>query len=82
MHVLAANSVATLLNYLQEQLQHTPSLAQIRGAPAEPRDDDDANDDASVAEHKVGGHTLKRSILRQLLGVVAQNVPTPIYSYR
>ena len=31
MHVLAVNSVSTLLNYLSEQLQNTPSLAEIQG---------------------------------------------------
>lgn len=31
MHVLAVNSVSTLLNYLSEQLQNTPSLADIQG---------------------------------------------------
>lgn len=31
MHVLAVNSVSTLLNYLTEQLQNTPTLQQIQG---------------------------------------------------
>ncbi|XP_041356323.1 dynein heavy chain 6, axonemal-like isoform X2 [Gigantopelta aegis] len=31
MHVLAVNSVSTLLNYLTEQLQNTPTLSQIQG---------------------------------------------------
>ncbi|CAH1788943.1 unnamed protein product, partial [Owenia fusiformis] len=31
MHVLAVNSVSTLLNYLTEQLQNTPPLADIQG---------------------------------------------------
>lgn len=30
MHVLAVNSVSTLLNYLTEQLQTTPPLAEIQ----------------------------------------------------
>lgn len=30
MHVLAVNSVSTLLNYLSEQLQNTPPLAEIQ----------------------------------------------------
>lgn len=30
MHVLAVNSVSTLLNYLTEQLQNTPALAEIQ----------------------------------------------------
>ena len=36
MHVLAVNSVSTLLNYLSEQLQNTPSLADIQGWNKEP----------------------------------------------
>lgn len=35
MHVLAVNSVSTLLNYLSEQLQNTPTLAQIQGLEEE-----------------------------------------------
>ena len=31
MHVLAVNSVSTLLNYLSEQLQNTPTLPEIQG---------------------------------------------------
>lgn len=38
MHVLAVNSVATLLNYLEEQLQHAPSLAAILGKEEEEKD--------------------------------------------
>lgn len=30
MHVLAVNSVSTLLNYLTEQLQNTPPLSEIQ----------------------------------------------------
>ncbi|XP_070535810.1 dynein axonemal heavy chain 6-like isoform X2 [Ptychodera flava] len=41
MHVLAVNSVSTLLNYLTEQLQSTPTLAQIQGL----EDEDGAKDD-------------------------------------
>ncbi|XP_015770017.1 PREDICTED: dynein heavy chain 6, axonemal-like [Acropora digitifera] len=40
MHVLAANSVATLLNYLEEQLQHTPTPAQIQGTHEENKVDE------------------------------------------
>ena len=36
MHVLAVNSVSTLLNYLSEQLQNTPSLPDIQGWNKEP----------------------------------------------
>ncbi|XP_060586003.1 dynein axonemal heavy chain 6-like [Ruditapes philippinarum] len=39
MHVLAVNSVSTLLNYLTEQLQNTPSLAQIQGLEEENKDE-------------------------------------------
>ena len=35
MHVLAVNSVSTLLNYLTEQLQNTPTLPQIQGTEEE-----------------------------------------------
>ena len=31
MHVLAVNSVSTLLNFLSEQLANTPSLVEIQG---------------------------------------------------
>ena len=31
MHVLAVNSVSSLLNHLSEQLQNTPPLAEIQG---------------------------------------------------
>ncbi|XP_077994098.1 dynein axonemal heavy chain 6-like [Glandiceps talaboti] len=41
MHVLAVNSVSTLLNYLTEQLQSTPTLAQIQGLDEEENKDDD-----------------------------------------
>lgn len=39
MHVLAVNSVSTLLNYLTEQLQNTPTLAQIQGLEEENKDE-------------------------------------------
>lgn len=45
MHVLAVNSVTTLLNYLREQLQNTPTLAQIQG-----REDEEDEDDEKVLE--------------------------------
>ena len=45
MHVLAVNSVSTLLNYLTEQLQNTPTLAQIQGL-------EDENKDEKVEEDK------------------------------
>lgn len=46
MHVLAVNSVSTLLNYLTEQLQNTPSLAQIQGLEEE-------NQEEKAEEEKV-----------------------------
>jgi hypothetical protein len=49
MHVLAVNSVTTLLNYLKEQLQNTPSLAQIQGKEEEKTEE---------AEEKQGTATL------------------------
>ena len=48
MHVLAANSVATLLNYLEEQLQHTPSPSQIQGTTEETESDGEKAEGESV----------------------------------
>ncbi|XP_050398729.1 dynein axonemal heavy chain 6 [Patella vulgata] len=53
MHVLAVNSVSTLLNYLTEQLQNTPTLAQIQGKevetpPAKPEGDDNKDEEDEV----------------------------------
>lgn len=42
MHVLAVNSVSTLLNYLSEQLQNTPPLAEIQGWNKEPEEEEAA----------------------------------------
>lgn len=52
MHVLAANSVATLLNYLEEQLQHTPTPAQIQGTTEE-KEDGEENPEGDGIEQKV-----------------------------
>ena len=52
MHVLAANSVATLLNYLEEQLQHTPTPAQIQGT-IEEKEDGEENPEGEGIEQKV-----------------------------
>ena len=52
MHVLAANSVATLLNYLEEQLQHTPTPAQIQGTNEE-KEDGEENPEGEGIEQKV-----------------------------
>lgn len=40
MHVLAVNSVSTLLNYLTEQLQNTPTLAEIQGLEDETKEEE------------------------------------------
>ena len=52
MHVLAANSVATLLNYLEEQLQHTPSPSQIQGTTEETESEGEKSEGEGV-EQKV-----------------------------
>lgn len=57
MHVLAANSVATLLNYLEEQIQHTPTLAQIQGMHDE-AEEDEGEEGGSVVEQKVRTESL------------------------
>jgi dynein heavy chain len=44
MHVLAVNSVATMLNYLEEQLQHAPTLAAILGKEEEDKEKDEETD--------------------------------------
>ena len=41
MHVLAVNSVFTLLSYFLEQLQNTPTLAQIQKFQEEAENLDD-----------------------------------------
>ena len=55
MHVLAANSVATLLNYLEEQLQHTPTPAQIQGT-AEEEEVEEEKPEGEGVEQKVICH--------------------------
>ncbi|XP_071825285.1 dynein axonemal heavy chain 6-like isoform X2 [Apostichopus japonicus] len=52
MHVLAVNSVTTLLNYLREQLHNTPTLAMIQGK----EDEEDGKDDDKATT--VAGGTL------------------------
>jgi dynein heavy chain len=58
MHVLAVNSVSTLLNYLSEQLQNTPSLAEIQGwNKVDEESEENAEEDknkSKVEEDKVG----------------------------
>ena len=58
MHVLAVNSVSTLLNLLSEQLANTPSLAEIQGWNKEDEavtdgDSKAPDDDAKVCIHKL-----------------------------
>jgi len=60
MHVLAANSVATLLNYLEEQLQHTPSPSQIVGTTEEIESEGEKSEGAGM-EQKVFFFTVKIS---------------------
>lgn len=43
MHVLAVNSVSTLLNYLTEQLENTPTLEEIKSFNPMPADDESIN---------------------------------------
>lgn len=52
MHVLAAISVATLLNYLEEQLQHIPSPSQIQGTTEEIESEEEKSEGEGV-EQKV-----------------------------
>lgn len=53
MHVLAANSVATLLNYLEEQLQHTPTPAQMQGTTEEMKSEEEKPTEGESVEQKV-----------------------------
>uniref|UniRef100_A0A1I8GGQ9 DHC_N2 domain-containing protein n=1 Tax=Macrostomum lignano TaxID=282301 RepID=A0A1I8GGQ9_9PLAT len=51
MHVLAVNSVTTMLNYLQEQLANTPSLEEIQSYNRqEDEDDDDEAEEKAAAK--------------------------------
>ena len=52
MHVLAVNSVSTLLNYLTEQLQNTPTLAQIQNIGDEEEMEEGDSDDEDAADKK------------------------------
>ncbi|XP_056004113.1 dynein axonemal heavy chain 6-like isoform X1 [Ostrea edulis] len=53
MHVLAVNSVSTLLNYLSEQLQNTPTLEQIQGFAEEAKlAADELKEDPEIREEK------------------------------
>lgn len=52
MHVLAVNSVSTLLNYLSEQLQNTPTLEQIQGFAEEAKQAaDELKEDPETVSH-------------------------------
>ncbi|XP_062576931.1 dynein axonemal heavy chain 6-like isoform X2 [Saccostrea cucullata] len=53
MHVLAVNSVSTLLNYLSEQLQSTPTLEQIQAFAEEAKQAaDELKEDPETREEK------------------------------
>ncbi|XP_038058161.1 dynein heavy chain 6, axonemal-like isoform X2 [Patiria miniata] len=58
MHVLAVNSVTTLLNYLKEQLQNTPSLAQIQGKEEKAEEPEDKGTSDLTAASLAGTNTL------------------------
>ena len=54
MHVLAVNSVSTMLNYLKEQLQNTPTLAEIQGLEdADKKEEEEAKEEDKVNELSV-----------------------------
>ena len=50
MHVLAVNSVSTLLNYLKEQLANTPTLEEIQTWNQEKEKPKSEADEAEVSE--------------------------------
>ncbi|EDO31800.1 predicted protein [Nematostella vectensis] len=56
MHVLAVNSVATLLNYLEEQLQNAPPLATLLGTKKEGAAETDEEDKEEGEEEKKEEH--------------------------
>ncbi|XP_022090689.1 dynein heavy chain 6, axonemal-like isoform X2 [Acanthaster planci] len=58
MHVLAVNSVTTLLNYLKEQLQNTPSLAQIQGKEEKTEETEDKGTTTLAAASLAGTNTV------------------------
>ena len=72
MHVLAANSVATLLNYLEEQLQHTPSPSQIQGTTEETESEGEKSEGEGV-EQKVFFVLLPTNAAQFILWEVEQN---------
>ena len=53
MHVLAVNSVSTLLNFLTEQLSNTPPLADIQGWNKEEEVIEDGDSKAPDEDAKV-----------------------------
>ena len=53
MHVLAVNSVTSLLNYLKEQLQNTPSPTQIQALNETIPEPDDNDEDEEDKDDKV-----------------------------
>ena len=57
MHVLAVNSVTSLLNYLKEQLANTPTETQIKAlnetVPEPEANDEELDGDEDLAKAKV-----------------------------
>ena len=51
MHVLAVNSVSTLLNYLSDQLTNTPTLAEIQAYNSF-KDDEGEEEEGEKKEEK------------------------------
>ena len=51
MHVLAVNSVSTLLNYLKEQLQNTPTLAEIQGLEEAEKEGEEKDEKVGFSPH-------------------------------
>jgi len=50
MHVLAVNSVSTMLNYLSEQLQKTPTLEEIQAWHKDPDENEEESSDSDKVD--------------------------------
>ena len=67
MHVLAVNSVSTLLNYLSEQLQNTPTLEDIQGwntaamEALEKKDEEKEKDEDTKVKYRMYNMSIKHS---------------------
>ncbi|XP_019622649.1 PREDICTED: dynein heavy chain 6, axonemal-like [Branchiostoma belcheri] len=76
MHVLAVNSVSTLLNYLTEQLQNTPTQAIIQGwvddIRQEPRDEEED-------EVEIDKKTETQTVVSGVLGEETEAVLPPLF---